>query len=401
MFNFNNFLMESKFENLIPICYSNRLLDILINLQKKGSVIAKEFLKIENQNFDVSFIDVTDKDDMVSYITSNKAKQILDKYKLINRQQEGLNLCWIDNRQEQKITRFLNRIFKDKFKQKEIEDFIDEYKSELKGDKSFDKFEIVEGEDVRKFYYGRNYSQDSNGQLQRSCMKYDQCGSYFDIYVQNSKKMKMLILKQKDGIIYGRANLWYLDDPKDKIFMDRIYTTYDWQIKLFIDYAIKNNYIYKSKQIYGGSVIPIIDNGGKEKIIMSVNLTPNKYKYYPYVDTLQFYNQKDGTLTSDIKKFHDKDYISLVMANGDYLREGQEGFVIDNLGRIVNRQLVYWSDIDNVNIHRDNAVPLHYRGRNVFVTQDHDFINIGGEIFLKDDMDYDEDKKAWTIKKNI
>jgi len=394
--------MESKKDNTVQIIYSNRFLDILHNIQKRGSKIASEFLEKQGKNFEVSFVDVSEKEDSVSYITSNKVNCILDKYKTINREQEGINLCWISNRQEQKLTRFINRLFGNKFDQKEIENFVDEYKVEIKGDKTFNMFEIIDGDNVKKFYSGSNYSDDRNGQLQRSCMKYDQCEKFFGLYTENPTKMKMLILKQNDDVIYGRANLWYLDDPNGRIFMDRIYTTYDWQIKLFIDYALKNNYIFKSKQIYGGSVIPVINDGKKENLIMSVNLKPNEYRYYPYVDTLQFYNPKNGILTNDVEKFEDNDYLTLVVANGEYLREEyKRGFGIDNLGRIVNSHFLIWSDIDKVYIHRDNVVEIRHGGKNVYVTRDHDFINIDGIIYLKSDVVYDEEQKKWIIKKNI
>lgn len=398
------YLREAKEEKdkFIELVLSKRFFDILNSLHKKGEPIAGEFISCNKKDkFDISFIDVTDKDDFLSYITASKAKQVLDKFKTINREQEGYEFCWINNRQEQRITRVIPRLFGDKFNQKQIEEFVHEFKAALKADHSFDKFEIVEGEDIKKYYSGTNYSEDAAGQLQRSCMKYDQCRSFFELYIKNPTKMKMLVLKQNDEVIYGRANLWFLDEPEGRVYMDRIYTTYDWQIKLFIDYAIKNDYIFKSKQIYGGDVIPVIDKGKKERLIMSVNLKPEKYSKYPYVDTLQFYNPENGNLTSDIEKFHDKDYIALVMANGDYFKEGKSGFGIDNLGRIVLMNFLVWSEMDKVHIHKDNAIELRYRGRGFYVTQDHDFINIYGEIYLKDDVEWNEEEKVWNVKKNI
>lgn len=403
MYNFEKYMKEAKNEsNFIELIYSKLMLDILSDIYiNKKSEIAKELLDKSGTKSEVSFVDIIqDKDDMISYITSNKAKQILDKYVIIGRHDEGENLCWTTNRQEQRINRFLNRILGNKFSQQQIEDFVNDYKLTIKKGNIFDDFEIIEGEEIRKFYYGGNYSRESDGNLQRSCMRYDYCSPYFNIYVENPTKMKMLILKQNGKKIYGRANLWYLDNPEGEIFMDRIYTTQDWQIKLFIDYAIKNNYIFKSKQIYGGSVIPVIRNGRKDKIMMSVNLKPKDYKNYPYVDTLQFYNPTTGVLTSDIKKFYDKNFITLVTANGGYYIQGDDDYYgIDNLGRIVNMNLLVWSERDNVHIHRDNAVQLVYTGRREFVTQDHEFINIDGLIVLKEDAVFDEEKKKWIIKK--
>jgi hypothetical protein len=396
---FTNIIKEGINEDkLIPIRYSVRFKSILLKIRDKGNQIASDLLDRENFNFDVSFIDVTE-NDTVSYITANKAKQIIDKYKIINREMDAINFCWVNNRQEQKINRFIQRILGE-VNQKQLEDFSNEYKMELRGDKTFENFQIVEGSDIKKYYFEDNYSRESSGQLQHSCMKYTQCQKFFEMYVANPEKMKMLILKEPNSnVIYGRANLWYLDNHKDRIFMDRIYTTYDWQIKLFIDYAIKNDFIFKSKQLYGGSVIPLINKGKKENMILTVKLKAKEYSYYPYVDTLQFYNPKDGTLTSDVEKFHDKEYVTLVMANGGYFLEGKAGFKIDYLGRIVHEAFVYWSKMDNVFVHRNDAVRLRYRDD--YVTPEHEFINLEGIIYLKDDMDYDEKEKTYKLKKNI
>jgi len=404
MLGFKTFINEvKKEENNIELVLSKRFSDILYDLTLKGSNLAKEIKELEKSKdkFDISFIDISDKaDDMISYITSNKAKPVLDKYKSINKENDGKNICWVTNRQEQKITRFVPRIFGTKFNQKEIEDFLNDYKVAVKGDKSFDNFEMIEGEDVKKYYSGKQYSREANGQLQRSCMKYDEANGFFELYIQNPDKMKMLILKDGKDKIFGRANLWYLDDPKGKVFMDRIYTTFDWQIKLYIDYANKNNYIYKSKQIYGGDVIPVMINGKKEKLTMTVKIKPGEYKKYPYVDTLQFYNKKEGTLTSDISKFNKDGWVTLCLASGEAFTGGQgDGFNIDYLGRIVYEPLLVWSKHDKVYVHQNDAVSLDYKGD--YVTPEHDFVKVDGMICLKEDTIFDEKTGKYILKEKF
>ena len=397
--NFTLFMNEAKKEeNFIELVISKRFQAVLFNLIEKKNAIAKQILvsAANKEKFDASFVDVTDKDDMISYITSNKAKQIMDKAKAIKREQEGINNCWINNRQDQNVSRFIFRLYGDKFSQKEIQDFVGDYKIAIKGDKTFDNFTTVEGKDISKYYHWTSYSEDGQGQLQRSCMRQDGKTKYFGLYEDNPDKMKMLILKDNNGKIHGRANLWYLDLPEGKVFMDRIYTTFDWQIKLFVDYAIKNNYIYKSKQIYGGSVIPVILDGRKEKLIMSVNLKPKNYDYYPYVDTLQFYCPKTGLLTSDVKKFNDDKFYTLVTATGEPYQDDGERFQIDYLGRIVHNGNLVWSNLDNVHVHGHDAVRLEYRDD--YVTPEHDFVRSHGYIVLKSDCDYDPKTGEYKLK---
>jgi hypothetical protein len=398
---------ESRGENnFVNLYLSNRFMYVILKMDINNQVTRKIISLIVNKNtglcndkFGASFIDVTDKDDTISYILSNKAKPMLDKAKSIGREQEGINLCWISDRQEQKLGRFINRLFPKEFPHSEIEEFVKDYKASLAADKTLDQFKIVEGEDVRKYYKWRYYNAEFNGQLQKSCMKQDERQIFLNIYVENSNKIKMLILKDGHGKIYGRANIWYLDEPSGKIFMDRIYTTYDWQIKLFIDYAIKNNFIYKSKQIYGGNVIPVIIDGEKEKIIMTVQLKPKKYEYYPYVDTLQFYNPKTGILTSDVKKFYDKNFLSLVLANGEAYQDDGETFRIDYLGRIVHEGNLRWSEYDQVYVHINDAVLLKYRSD--YVTPEHDFVKASGYICLKEDVEKDDETGEYRLKKNF
>jgi hypothetical protein len=399
---FKAFLNEAKTdENNISMILSERLKSVLLQLPKNP--IGDELLHLpyNKKKYDISFVDIIeDKDDFFSYIHSHKAKPILDKFKSIKKDQEGINYCWVHNRQKQRISRFITRIFGAKFTQPQIEEFIKNYKAVLKADQVGKYFAVVEGKDVTKYYNGGTYSKESTGQLQRSCMKYDESKKFFTLYDKNPEKMKMLILKEPEGDkIYGRANLWYLDEPVGRIYMDRIYTTYDWQIKLFIDYAIKNDFIYKSKQIYGGSVIPVIDKGKEEKIIMTVNLKKIDHTYYPYVDTLQFYNPQEAILTSDVSKFNKKGWLALVLANGEPYVDNNYDFGMDYLGRIVYHEYLVWSEYDQVYVHRNDAVVLNYR--NDYVTPEHEFVKIGSSIYLKNDVEKNEETGEYRVKKNF
>lgn len=397
LFDFKTYINEAKnTENYVDLFLSKRFIDVLSRMKncpikyRFMGMITDSNLGRCNQKFEVSFIDVIDgKEDTLSYITSNKAKQILDKYISIKKEWDGINLCWVNNRQEQKIPRLINRLFTNEFKHSDIEEFTSEYKASFLKDNITDKFEIIKGKDVKRYYYGGNYSQEGGGHLQRSCMKYSECQGFFQIFMDNPDKMNMLILKDPNGRIYGRANIWYLDHPEGKIFMDRIYTTFEWQTKLFIDYAIRNNWIYKAKQIYGGSVIPVYVDGRKDNLIMSVKLKPISYDAYPYIDTLQFYNPDTGELTSDVKKFRDDKFLTLVTARGEPYQDDGESFRIDYLGRIVHHSILRWSEHDQVWIHQNDAISLGYRDD--YVTPEHEFINIGGRVYLKEDTDVDKE----------
>jgi len=409
---FDTFIVENvvkeKVDKTISLYLSHRFIEAL-NGVEKNNPIRERFLSIIidikegkcNLKTDISFLDVTENGDNISYTNSAKAKPILDKYESMKKLKDGLKICWVTNRQEQRLGRLINKLFKGEFKPKQIEEFVIEFRGSVEKDKTIENFQIVDGEDIKKYYHYSKSSEEAVGSLQHSCMKYNECQKYMNFYIENSDVMKMLILKSpNDDKIYGRANIWFLNEPEGKVFMDRIYTTYEWQNKLFIDYAIRNNWIYKSKQIYGGSVIPVIVNGVKDKLVMSVKLKNMKYDYYPYVDTLQFYNPKTNILTSDIEKFNEKNWLTLVLANGATYQDYASTYKIDYLGRIVHGNYVRWSKYDNVYVHVEDAVSLNYRGD--YVTPEHEFVVINGNVCLLEDTEKDSNgvqrmKKEFNI----
>lgn len=158
---------------------------------------------------------------------------------------------------------------------------------------SFNNFKIVDGEHIKKWYNVKNYSKTnghSSGQLGSSCMRYEECHSFFNIYIKNPEVCKLLILLDKDDKLIGRSLLWTLIDGSK--VMDRIYTSRDSLMHLFEKWGRKNGYVCKFKT--------------NEQ--MSVKVKPIKYSKYPYMDTFCYYLPEKGILTnvydfSPFKKF--------------------------------------------------------------------------------------------------
>lgn len=197
------------------------------------------------------------------------------------------------------IGRFINRILTVAgitFTPKQVEDFVNKFKTEFDTIKNdvFRKFKLVSGEDIKKYYNENSYEKPAKGSLWNSCMRYNKCGDYLDIYVKNTNQISMLVLfdKTKDKI-KGRALVWKLDNPKKdgvgRIFLDRIYVRDDADVYLFIEYAKKNGWLYKLHQnnmpedIYG------------DEIKLDVKLENSDFDYYPYLDTLAYKITKEDT----------------------------------------------------------------------------------------------------------
>jgi hypothetical protein len=80
--------------------------------------------------------------------------------------------------------------------------------------------------------------------------------------------------------------------------MDRIYVVRQSDEELFKKYAQEQGWIYKhSQQAYDGTYM---ENGQKVNKSLALKLVPGgDYKYYPFMDTLKYYNPTTGRLGSD------------------------------------------------------------------------------------------------------
>lgn len=206
---------------------------------------------------------------------------------------------------EMKVGRFVRKCLEvagKKYSDSDIEKFVNTFKSEIDISKDvFYNFKIVKGVDIKNYYNMSMYSSVNRGSLGSSCMREDKCKDYFGIYVENPDKVSLVIYLDDNDKIKGRAILWDLDKPNIK-FMDRIYTSEDSDVNLFIEYAKKNSWGYKKKQDYESNPIIISDGveiqTGKDNAL-EINITNYTFDKYPYMDTMVYL--KDGLLHNSSK----------------------------------------------------------------------------------------------------
>lgn len=224
-----------------------------------------------------------------------------------------------------KVGKFVTKILTTagvEFSPKDVEDFVDKYKSQMQLRKNvFSRFEIVSGDVIKKWYYLVNYESPSNGSLGGSCMRYQKCQNFFDIYIKNPEVVSMVILKagpkelvdEDTGEIYsvdqdlisGRAILW--TDISGRKIMDRIYTNNSADVELFKEFANKNKFYHKREQDFNEDT-PLVFDGKTitEENTITVQLERGvDYDYYPYMDTLKYYNSSTGTITNDSNERYD------------------------------------------------------------------------------------------------
>lgn len=188
-----------------------------------------------------------------------------------------------------------------KFTDADIEQFVNKYKSawDTMND-IFRKFELVNGDKISYWYNHNNYAEQRST-LGTSCMKAVR-SSFFDIYVKNPEKCSLLILKSDDETkIKGRAIVWNLDNPK-VTFVDRVYTNYDSDVDLFKQYAYSKGWYHKVHQSSSDSYVLVGKEGEINQGHLVVNLkneSEGGYRNYPYLDTIKYFNQDTGVLTTE------------------------------------------------------------------------------------------------------
>jgi len=212
---------------------------------------------------------------------------------------------WSKNRQSIRVGRGIRALLTSagkEFTAAEIEDFVNKYKSAFERmNNIFRYFELVSGDDIAYWYSKKNYLYGLNkGTLGNSCMA-DVPSRYFQIYTQNPDVCSLLILKSESDPtkIIGRALVWKLSSP-EITFMDRIYYTEDSQMQLFRDYAKLKKWYSKKRNDSSPEAVVITPDGDEKNFdVLVCNIKKGSYSNYPYVDTLKYYEDWKGVLSTD------------------------------------------------------------------------------------------------------
>jgi hypothetical protein len=128
----------------------------------------------------------------------------------------------------------------------------------------------------------------------------DESKKTFEIYTENESKVQLLIYVDKDDMIHGRAIVWKLKDSPcgAKYFMDRVYANRDSDQIKFKKFAEDNGFLYKKKMnSYLSDNVEFIYKGKDVFGEVTVKLDGD-FKYYPFVDTLCFLDEKKKQISN-------------------------------------------------------------------------------------------------------
>ena len=228
------------------------------------------------------------------------------------------NKIWSSNRNGIRIGRLTRSILTAatiNFTTKEIEEFTNQFKAAFDfNSDATNKFDIVSGEDIAKWYHFEKYIQ-GGGSLNNSCMA-NVKKDFFDIYTKNPQ-VKLVILYSDEGKlengkytsdkIKGRSIVW--NDAncvgvEGKInFMDRIYTAQDSDTDLFKRFAESKGLWYKKSQNMDYDCM--ITNGViEQRANITLELDEANFPFYPYTDTMSFTNLDSNVISNMEEDYH-------------------------------------------------------------------------------------------------
>jgi len=363
----------------IDLYATQRLVELLSNIEHQIAYQLNESIRYRH-SFPISYLDFGSTNDTISFITSNKYDDIQR-----NNQDEWNSMVWKEKRSEMKIGKLIKMFYHNSFPvnhskgqpipkpQMDIESFVNKFKAERDKDVNYERFEIVKGTKFQYWYSQDNYSRFVHEEttLGRSCLRYKESANYLKLYSKNPEVFSMLILKDDANKLRGRANLWQLEEPKGRIYMDRIYSVNDYDVELFKDYAKQQGWLHKESQTYGWQN-NIVDtkNGEVYKWNDMILLTKIKkvpevdYDYYPYLDTLSIYNTVKHTLTNDGRLRVLEPHLLLTDYQGSFHSEidGRDMVLSAVYNEYIVRDESKFVEIDNTWVRENEAVYVHNSG---------------------------------------
>lgn len=353
-------------------------------LKKIDDDISKELLNLEFEDSgkDLSFLDVSKNDKLLSFSRTDKLDFPIRK-PIDDLTEKELNVLWNltknssrpwgirkNQRIDVKIGKIINKLFPGKFKDSEIEVFV----NKLKGIQSQNdvQFKLVSGDDIIKYYQcdiNDNGDGDDGGELGRSCMQ-NEPRSYFEIYSKNPGVCRLLILVDGDDLLVGRALVWRIDEILNyddvktgeldfEFFMDRTYTTEEKYEHLFYEYCKKEGWarragkstlafsdVYYNNRVYYGLQIKV-----------QLNYIPFKF---PYMDTFKDLDPTEAVLYNFDTEMSDN--LWLEETDGGFFTPSGKMFVEigSRKGDFVDANEVY--EYDRKNIHKDDIIYNHRDG---------------------------------------
>ena len=285
-----------------------------------------------------------------------------------------------EGRQEGKPARVMRRIFTKSalkcLKDSDFEIFNNKYKSQYST--SDFTFEVLPASSIPDVYCMEQMSGGAS--LGNSCMNGDR--DYLDIY-KNCNKLEIIVLKNAQGLLAGRALLWTLEyEEKEIKLADRFYVAEDHMYDALLTYVESNKWWRKDSYKTYSYKQTFIDGDGNNVITTFVVETPTDFDLYPYIDTFSYGGE--GWLTNSSERNH-----TYVYNQTDGYREG--GGIYDEINECMisleDSITIERGQRRGVTTHVDNTVVVDER---VWWIKDDDIRCINDKYYHSDDVVYSD-----------
>lgn len=278
-----NFKLFGLLESILVV--DDQFRDIIKILSKGGDKVSKSLIMLFDEDIktNINYIKASDKNDELNFVNDAQVKRFKDAGE--NPFSKTANVI--------KVGRAIRQLFNANnlpVSDPEIESFVNLYKNAW--DKKFTKmdgFRLVNGSDIRYWYLEDNYVH-GGGQLNASCMRYERCQPYLDIYVKNPDVCQLLVYVDKQNRLLGRAIVWKLTDKTRKCdyMLDRVYTRFDSDISKITTW-FEEHFGVEEDEYHSHS------NGFRG---CSVTIKNKDFDTYPYADSLWVLDYADNKLLS-------------------------------------------------------------------------------------------------------
>ena len=305
--NESRFYLSPSLKKYLGKNIANRIAKELLEFEGKETGKDITLIDVDGETFTYSSAKVIDKAyrNNMSNLSNDEGDKVDINKRFFNSEVE--KILNSKTRSTIRIGKLVNSLFPNKFSDSEIEKFVNIIRAKNSTEYNF---RIVSGEEILNYYDSENCADPDNstyqlGTLASSCMM-DKPRSIFEIYVKNPETCKMLVMLNNRDELVARALLWKVDctdmENGEKFkaeFLDRVYFQKEWMSNSMIDYATENGFIIK---YYNSGIshndCKVVLNGEDRYLRMTVSIRKIFYKRFPYLDTLKYFDVKNGLLAN-------------------------------------------------------------------------------------------------------
>jgi hypothetical protein len=149
------------------------------------------------------------------------------------------------------------------------------------------EFSIVRGDEIPPLFRERAYASNG-GNLFKSCMRYDKCQPYLTLYAQNPGVISMLVKRDKEGMLIGRAMRW---EHEGRVYVDRVYGN-DATLQEFHNYAHEQGWLYRQENSIHKPTLFVEpgDTRARTETRLDIPIANFPYTKFPYLDTMKYFD---------------------------------------------------------------------------------------------------------------